>query len=274
MDLNKNIEDFDLIFIDLETTGLDAVTGDSICEIGAFKVRKREIIDKFYSLINPKKNIPKEAYSVHKISDEELKGAPYFEEVAAKLLSFLQGSILCAYNIGFDMGFINQHLSNMNCQSLNNPAIDILSMARDILNLPRYNLEATANFFNIDCQGKLHRALGDAIIAYDIFKRLVDIFKEKKIGRLVDFLSLYGLDNEIFTGYQNKKIDSLNPAIENKQPVKIRYFSSAKMVKDESVMPLRLLQEGRYFYLLYQSYKQNSSRIRLNRILKIETFSD
>ena len=67
MDLNKNIEDFDLVFLDVETTGLDVVVGDAICEIGACKVRARETIDTFETLVNPKKSVPPEAYLIHMI---------------------------------------------------------------------------------------------------------------------------------------------------------------------------------------------------------------
>lgn len=270
IDLNRTLEDFDLIFIDLETTGLDVVTGDSICEIGAFKIRQRKTVDKFHSLINPRKDVPKEAYQIHKISNEELKKAPYFEEIADKLMSFLENSVICAYNVGFDMGFLNHHLKDMDYIPLSNPAIDILSMARDVLDLSRYNLEATAKFFNIDCNGKLHRALEDAVLAYEIFKRLADIFKEKKIQKLGEFLSLYGLNNEIFIAGENKKVTFIKEAIDNKSFLRLRYFSSANIIRDEKAIPLRLFRENKNLYLLCQGPGENSSRIRLNRILEAE----
>src|SRR4030042_782282 len=110
MDLNKPIEQYELVFLDLETTGLNAVIGDAICEIGALKTRERKITDKFHSLVNPKKNIPEEAFRVHKISDSDVKFAPPFEKIADKLIAFVRESVVCAYNVEFDMGFINHHL--------------------------------------------------------------------------------------------------------------------------------------------------------------------
>jgi len=270
MDLTRNIEDFDLVIFDLETTGLDAVTGDSICEVGAFKVRDRKIIDKFHSLVNPNRSMPDQAYDVHKISEEELKDAPYFEAIADKFVSFLGESVICAYNIKFDIGFINNHLKKFNRSPLELPAVDILSMARDALKLPRYNLGATAEFLNIDCSQGLHRALGDASIAYQIFIKLLDIFKEKRIGKLGEFISLYGLSNEIFKLKEEKKTLLLNAAIEKRATLGIKYFSPNNTVEDEEVLPLRLLQEDRHFYLLCQGNKANSSQIKLNRILKVE----
>ena len=270
MDLTRNIEDFNLVIHDLETTGLDVVTGDSICEIGAFKVKSRKTIDKFHSLINPNRNMPDQAYDVHKISEEELKDAPYFEDIADKFVSFLGESIICAYNIKFDMSFINNHLKKSNRPPLELPAVDILSMARDALKLPRYNLEAAARSFNIDCSQGLHRALGDASAAYQILIKLLDIFKEKRIEKLGEFISLYGLNNEIFKSKEERKILLLNAAIEKRAALGIKYFSSANILEEEEVLPLRILEEDKYSYLLYQGKSKDSSSIKLNRILKVE----
>lgn len=271
MDLTKNIEDFDLVFLDLETTGLDAITGDSICEIGMLKVRGREIVDKFHSLVNPRKSMPSQAYEVHKISDQELKDAPYFEEVADKLAAFLNNCVVFAYNIGFDMGFINRQLQRMGRVSLDLPTVDILSMARDLLKLSRYNLEATAKSFDVDCSQGLHRASNDALVAYRIFLKLMDILKEKKIEKLGEFVSLYGLSNEIFKSKEDRKIIFFKKAMDDRAILGIKYFSSANIVEEEEVLPLRVFQEGRYCYLLCQSEDEGSLRIKLNRIFSIKT---
>ncbi|MFH1519795.1 MAG: 3'-5' exonuclease [Candidatus Omnitrophota bacterium] len=269
MDLTKNIEDFDLVFLDLETTGLDVVTGDSLCEVGALKVRERKVINKFHSLVNPRKKMPAQAYEVHKISDEELKDAPCFEEIADRLIRFLNGCVICAYNVGFDMGFINHQLRRMGRSYLEGPAIDVLSMARDGLKLPRYNLEATAKFFNIDCSRGLHRAVGDAFVAYRIFLKLIDIFKEKRIEKLNEFISLYGLDNEIFRAGEDHKTLLFKEAMDSKTTLAIRYFSSSNRLKEEKILPLSIFQEGKYSYLLYQGEGEASCRLKLNRILKV-----
>ena len=271
MNLDKNIEEFDLVFIDLETTGLDVVTGDTICEIGAFKVKDRKVIDRFHSLINPKRPVPQQAYQVHKISDEELKNAPFFEDIVDKLMLFLDGSVVCAYNIGFDLGFINYQLKKMERPPIDLPAVDILSMARDILTLPRYNLETTARHFDIDCSGNLHRALGDAAIACKVFFKLVDMLKEKKIDKLSQLLPLYGFANEIFQCCEDKKTALIKDAIGRILTLKMKFFSKENTIEEERIIPLRLLQEGKYYYLLYQKPKAGTSRIRLNRILEIAT---
>ena len=270
MDLTRNVEDFNLVILDLETTGLDVLTGDSICEIGAFKVKGRKIIDKFHSLVNPNRSMPAQAYDVHKISEEELKDAPYFEDIADEVVSFLGESIICAYNIKFDIGFINNHLKKSNRPSLELPAIDIFSMARDALKIPRYNLEAAAKSFDIDCSQGLHRALEDASIAYQVLIKLFDIFKEKGVEKLGEFVSLYGLNNEIFKLKEEKKTLLLSAAIEKRATLGIKYFSSANTLVEEEVLPLRIVEEDKYPYLLCQDKNKDSSSIKLSRILEVE----
>lgn len=269
MDLERNIEDSDLVILDLETTGLDVVTGDFICEVGALKVRGRKIIDKFHSLVNPKRSMPDQAYNVHKISEEELKDAPYFEEIADKLISFLDGCAVCAYNIKFDMGFINYQLKKLNRLPLEIPAVDILAMSRDVLKLPRYNLEAAAKSLDVDCSQGLHRALGDASIAYGVLLKLIDIFKEKGIEKLSEFISLYGLNNEVLKSKEDQKMFFLKEAVDKGAVLEIRYFSSANTLEEEEVLPLRILEEEKYPYLWYQGKGEGSSSIKISRILKV-----
>tara|TARA_B100000315_G_scaffold242528_1_gene264802 strand:+ start:6973 stop:7791 length:819 start_codon:yes stop_codon:yes gene_type:complete len=271
MELNKNIQDYELVFLDLETTGLDVVMGDTICEIGAVKVRQGRIIDKFQTLINPQRKIPQEAYRVHKISDADTKFAPIFGKVVDKLISFTKNSVVCAYNVSFDMGFVDYQLKSLDYGPLSIPAVDILAMARDALELSRYNLESVAKYLNIDCSGGLHRALDDALIAYQVFFKLITIFADKGISNLDEFICLYGFNNEIFQTKESKRIALIKDAIEGEKSLNLKYFSLEKEIQEETMMPLRILQENRYFYLLYQTKDKTSSRIRSNRILNIES---
>lgn len=270
MNLDRNIEDCDLVFLDLETTGLDVVMGDAICEIGALKVRDKKVVEKFHSLVNPRKKVPPAAYMVHKISDEQLKDAPYFEDLADGLLKFLDNTVVCAYNAKFDIGFIDYELKRIGQNPLSLPAVDILLMARDVLRLPRYNLESTAKSFDIDCTQGLHRALCDADLAYQIFFKLLDIFKTKQLSVLADFFSLYGVENELFNRGQERKIQALKEAIENHKPLRLRYFSAVNTIKEDKIIPLQVLIEKQKTYLCYQGDSDSNFRISLNRIFSIE----
>lgn len=270
MDLKRNIEDFNLVFFDLETTGLDAVKGDAICEIGALKIMSRQEIDKFHTLINPKMSVPKEAFLIHRISDDDLKNAPYFENIIDKFLDFLNNSIIFAYNIEFDLGFINYELRRLNKQPLEVPAIDVLCMARKTLRLPRYNLSSIADFFNIKYTGQMHRAPDDALVASKVFFRLRDILRENNLNNLEDFVSLYGFNNEIFRVKEEPKVYLVNKAINNRQFLKARYFSYQNTMNEERIKPINLSQENKNFFLWYEDSHGKNIRINLNCILDAE----
>jgi DNA polymerase-3 subunit epsilon len=86
-----------LAFIDLETTGINLAT-DRIIEIAIVKVLtdgKRSIKRK---LINPQIPIPKQSSDVHGITDEMVKDAPMFKEVAQELKQMLDGCDIAGYN--------------------------------------------------------------------------------------------------------------------------------------------------------------------------------
>ena len=86
-----------LAFIDLETTGVNLAT-DRIIEIAIVKVLpdgKRSIKRK---LINPQIPIPKQSSDLHGITDEMVRDAPTFKDVAQELKQMLDGCDIAGYN--------------------------------------------------------------------------------------------------------------------------------------------------------------------------------
>lgn len=191
MDLDNNIKDCPLVFFDLETTGL-LPESSYICEIAALRVVGGKAIDKFSTLVRPRHKVPYASFCVHRISDNDLIGAPYFEDVAGELVNFLSGGILCAYNIAFDLGFVNYQLKKINRKALETPFIDILSMARSALNLKSYKLEAVANFFGLASGSQFHRAENDARVACLIFFKLLEALKGEGSLPARKIISAYG----------------------------------------------------------------------------------
>lgn len=193
MDFSCNIEDYDLVFLDVETTGLSVTTGDAICEIGALKVKRREVSETFHTLVNPQRSIPYQAYLIHKISDSDLENAPVFEQIADKFVTFLNSNdrktVICGYNIKFDLSFINYQLKFIGYNCLDFPVIDILKMARKSINTNRYSLESIVRFLNIQHKGNLHRALEDAFAGSQVFFKLVDRLEKEGVSMPGEFIS-------------------------------------------------------------------------------------
>lgn len=271
MDLARTIEDYDLTFLDIETTGLNAELGDTICEIAAIKVRKRREVGRFHSLVNPKRNIPQEAYLIHKISDQDVETAPVFENIADDFISFLEnqgeGTVVCAYNIGFDLAFINRELELAKHSCLNLPAVDILRMARRTVKTKRYGLEAIATFYNMEEDAEFHRAIGDSLIASRIFFRLRDTLRKGGIDSLQDFVFLFGMNNAVYQKCKQPKLSLVQQAIDGKEVIKIKYLSYTNVVEEIKIRPLCFFQESRNTYLQYKTMDQGESRVNWNWIL-------
>ena len=86
-----------LAFIDLETTGINLGT-DRIVEIAIVKILPDGTRSVKRKLLNPEMPISKASSDIHGITDEMVKDAPTFRQVAAELKQMLDGCDLAGYN--------------------------------------------------------------------------------------------------------------------------------------------------------------------------------
>lgn len=86
-----------IIFFDLETTGVD-VAKDRIVEISMIKLFPDGTEQIKTRRINPEMAIPAEATAIHGISDEDVKDAPKFREIAKSLAAFIDGCDFAGFN--------------------------------------------------------------------------------------------------------------------------------------------------------------------------------
>jgi DNA polymerase III subunit epsilon len=86
-----------LAFIDLETTGIN-ISADRIVEIAIVKINIDGTKHVKRKLINPQMPIPAGATEVHGISDEMVKDAPTFKQIANEVKQFIDGADLGGYN--------------------------------------------------------------------------------------------------------------------------------------------------------------------------------
>ena len=86
-----------LAFIDLETTGVN-LASDRIVEIAIVKLQPDYTRVVKRKLINPQMPIPKSSSDVHGITDEMVKDAPSFKQVANDVRQFLDNCDLAGYN--------------------------------------------------------------------------------------------------------------------------------------------------------------------------------
>ena len=86
-----------LVVFDLETTGLDLVK-DRIIQISYIKVNLDGTEERHNQFINPGMSIPPIVVELTGISDEDVKDAPTFKQLAPKLAAAFEGCDFAGYN--------------------------------------------------------------------------------------------------------------------------------------------------------------------------------
>ncbi len=170
------------VVFDIETTGFSPVS-NRIIEIGAVRVEKGEIKDRFSVFVNPQVPIPFKIEQLTSINDSMVMDAETIEEILPKFLKFSEGAVMVAHNAGFDMSFIIENCKRMGIEQ-EFTYVDTVGMARMLLpGLNRFKLDTVAKALNVSLQNH-HRAVDDAACTAEIFVKFVKMCKERDITNL------------------------------------------------------------------------------------------
>lgn len=165
------------IFLDTETTGLNAESGDRIIEIGCVEMLNRRLSGRnLHFYLNPERSSHEDAVKVHGLTDEFLADKPLFSAVADELMDYLAGAEILIHNAAFDIGFLNAEL-----RRLGRPAFeaqvgsitDTLLMAREMFPGKSNSLDALCKRLEVDNASRsLHGALLDAGLLAEVYIRM------------------------------------------------------------------------------------------------------
>jgi DNA polymerase III subunit epsilon len=164
------------IVLDTETTGLDALGGHRIIEIGAQELLNHVPTgNSFHCYINPERDVDQGAFDVHGLSREFLSDFPRFSKVVDGFLEFIAEDRLIIHNARFDMGFINMELGRLRRPDLPmDRVVDTLQMARRRYPGAQASLDALCRRFDIDNTHRdLHGALVDADLLAAVYLELI-----------------------------------------------------------------------------------------------------
>ncbi|MFY7856270.1 MAG: DNA polymerase III subunit epsilon [Rubrivivax sp.] len=165
------------IFLDTETTGLDAAQGDRIVEIGCIEMVNRRLTGRtFHHYLNPERSSHPDALRVHGLTDAFLADKPRFVEVVDAFLEMVQGAELIIHNAGFDVGFIDAELARTGRGPLHAQVAritDSLMLAREQYPGKANSLDALCRRLEVDNSGRdLHGALLDAGLLAEVYIRM------------------------------------------------------------------------------------------------------
>jgi len=181
-----SLDTVELVVFDLETTGFSPYNGDEILSFGAVAVCGNKMLEDqtFYSLVNPKRDVPEDIVLLTGITNEmAMEG----EELIAGLRSFLeftQQKILVAHGTGHDKHFLNAALWKTSKVHLSHRMLDTMMIAKWLHpELKQYDLDTLLNMYDIPVTVR-HHALEDAKMTARLWGRFMDRIRSRDIHTL------------------------------------------------------------------------------------------
>ncbi|HMU45840.1 MAG TPA: 3'-5' exonuclease [Chitinophagaceae bacterium] len=209
-----------LAFIDLETTGVNLGT-DRIVEIAVVKILPDGSRSVKRKLINPEIDIPQSSSDVHGITNDMVKDAPTFKQVAQELKQMLDGCDFAGYNSNrFDIPLLMEEFlrAQVDFDMRNRKLLDVQNVFHKME--PR-TLSAAYKFYCNKTLDGAHSAEVDATATHEILEAQLERYPDlgnnvdsilKVIGedQIVDFARRFVLENGIevfnFGKYKGKPV--------------------------------------------------------------------
>lgn len=162
------------IVLDTETTGLDPAAGHRLVEIACIELINSVPSGSFFHrYVNPERDIPAEAFAVHKLSLEFLSTKPLFAEIADEFIAFIADSPIIAHNAEFDCKFVNAELERCGRPKVSCHIIDTVTMARQKFPGSPVSLDALCKRFDVDNSARtVHGARLDAELLAVVYLEL------------------------------------------------------------------------------------------------------
>lgn len=164
------------IVLDTETTGFEPSEGHRIVEIGAVELFNHMPTGRTYhQYINPERDMPTEAFNVHGLSEDFLRGHPVFRAVGQAFVDFVGDARLIIHNAAFDIKFLNFELGRIGLTHLQwDRVVDTLAMARRKFPGSPASLDALCRRFGVDNSAReKHGALLDSEILAEVYLELI-----------------------------------------------------------------------------------------------------
>jgi DNA polymerase III subunit epsilon len=163
------------IVLDTETTGLDPAEGHRIVEIACIElVHHVPTGRKFHRYVNPEREMPADALSVHGLTAEFLARQPPFSAILDELLAFIGSDPLVIHNAEFDLAFLNAELARIDRQPIGVGFIDTLAIARRRFPGSPASLDALCRRFSIDLSMRMeHGAAVDCSLLAAVYLELL-----------------------------------------------------------------------------------------------------
>ena len=226
----------------------------------------KRIKERYQTLVNPERPLSPGAASTNGLSDEELKSAPLFEEVAPRVLGLLSDTVVVCHNAQFDIQFLDSEYKRLGHEIQIPNLVDTLKMARQFYDLSSNSLLSVAEAFHVPMV-TTHRALDDALTARGIFFAMMDGLKQFN-RPLEEYIGIY--NSPVWPSDGIQLPTELGEAIYSNRKIFIRYMDGDGKQSERWITPKQVIGLADYVYLQAFCHLRNAERnFRLDRIVEV-----
>lgn len=161
------------------------------------------VVDKFSTLINPDCHIGSFYTNLSGITNEMVKDAPRFHEVAKEILNYTEGKIFVAHNSAFDYNFIKDEFASLGFRFKRDTLCTVRLSRKLLPGKTSYSLGNLCASIGIEIKNR-HRAEGDAVATAELLNLLLQLktqskeYKTKSVTQImttrIDAIKKYILD--------------------------------------------------------------------------------
>lgn len=244
--MNLNLKN-PIIFFDLETTGVN-ITRDKIVEISYIKVYPNGIEEERTIRVNPSCHIPEEATAVHHITDEDVKDAPTFAQIAKDLQRVFEGCDIAGFNSNrFDVPLLAEEFLNAGIMIdlSKRKFVDVQTIFHK---MEQRTLVAAYKFYCDKDLTDAHSASADTRATYEVLKAQLDRYSDLKND--IEYLSGFSS--------QKKNVDLMGRIVYNEKQQEVFNFGKYKGIPVEEVLCKDL---GYYSWVMQGDFAQDTKRV-------------
>jgi DNA polymerase-3 subunit epsilon len=258
-----------LIILDLETTGIN-IASDRIVEIALLKIQPDGSEEERVLRINPEIPIPEKATMIHGITDDDVKDAPLFKEVARTLARFIEGCDLAGFNSNrFDIPLLAEEFlrADVDVDFKKRKFVDVQAIYHK---MEKRTLTAAYKFYCSKELTQAHQALTDVRATYEVLQAQLDLYNN------VEFEDINGrkstpVENNIeklseFSSY-DRNVDYMGRIVYNDDNVPVFNFGKNKGLPVEKVF---LEQPGYYGWIMNGDFPLYTKKVLTQIKLKVK----
>lgn len=243
-----------LITFDLESTGVDT-ENDRIVQIAAIKEYPNGVIEEKNVFVNPEIPIPTEASDIHGITNEMVKDAPIFKQLAVGICNWFKDCDISGFNSdSYDVNLMVAEMERAGVSNFLNWEYNLLDVMKLYRNLYPNTLSAIYERLTGEPLENAHDAMSDLIGTQKVLNIIYPLLlgsTEEKVETPKDI--------DLFLQGDKKRVDIAGKMYEDKDGI-IRWNFSKN--KDQPV----LSDLGFVGWFLKQNFPQQSK----NTIIKLQ----